>query len=111
MNFPDFMMSLPSLELPFDEETVEARAIHSDHGLAVFFLFHKDMDLPAHSHKGQWGSVLEGDVELTIGGVTKTYGPGDSYNVPSGVVHSGRIPVGAKVIDVFEEQDRYPIKA
>ncbi|SMX35046.1 cupin domain-containing protein [Actibacterium lipolyticum] len=111
MNFPDFMMSLPALDLPFDTETVEARVIRSDHGLAAFFIFYKDMDLPPHSHKGQWGTVLEGQIELTIGDATKTFRPGDSYNIPSGVVHSGRVPAGTKVIDVFEEPDRYPIKA
>ena len=70
----------------------------------------KDVELPAHSHKGQWGTVLEGQVEITIGGETRLHGPGSSYYIPASVVHSAKAAAGAKVIDFFEEPDRYQLK-
>jgi quercetin dioxygenase-like cupin family protein len=54
--------------------------------------------------------VLEGTVELTIGGETRTHSPGSSYYIPAGVVHSARVPAGAKIIEFFEEPDRYRLK-
>ena len=110
MELPEIVTRLPELDLPFPPSAVKTHALKSDQGLLVFFEILKDFDLPAHSHKAQWGTVLEGQIELTIGGDTRTYGPGDSYNIPDGVVHSGRLPAGAKLIDFFEEPDRYKLK-
>jgi quercetin dioxygenase-like cupin family protein len=110
MQYPDFIKSFPGLDVPFPDDVVQIHAVRSDRGLVVFFNFLQDMVLPAHSHGAQWGTVLVGDIEFTIGDVTKIYRPGDTYDIPSGVVHSAHIPAGAKVIDVFEEPDRYPLK-
>jgi quercetin dioxygenase-like cupin family protein len=111
MNFPAFIDSFPSLGVPFPETVVQTRAIRSDSGLVVFFSFHQDMDLPAHSHGAQWGTVVAGEIVFTIGGETRRYGPGDSYDIPAGVVHGARIAAGTRVIDVFAEPDRYPLRA
>ncbi|MGR3344500.1 MAG: cupin domain-containing protein [Paracoccaceae bacterium] len=110
MKYPDFIKSFPGLDVPFPDDVVQIHAIRSDRGLVVFFDFLQDMVLPAHSHGAQWGTVIAGEIELTIGDVTKTYRPGDTYDIGSGVVHRARIPAGAKVIDVFEEPDRYLLK-
>lgn len=110
MSYPDFITGLPSLDVPFPDDVVQTAVIRSDHGLAVFFTFLKDMELPLHSHGAQWGTVIEGEIELTIGGDTRTYRPGDSYSIPAGVEHGAQIKAGARVIDVFEEADRYPIR-
>lgn len=110
MDFPDFIQRFPGLETPFDENDVTVRAIGSEDGLVMFLNFHRDFVLPPHSHLGQWGTVLEGEMELTIGDDTHVYRTGDTYNIPAGVVHSARVKAGAKVIDVFEEGDRYPLK-
>jgi quercetin dioxygenase-like cupin family protein len=110
MPFPDFIMSLPALDLPFPEEVVQSRAIRSDEGLCVFFTFLKDMELPPHAHGAQWGSVVEGEIEFTIGGEMRICRPGDSYSIPAGVEHGAMIKAGTRVIDVFAEPDRYPIK-
>ncbi|MGM9402932.1 cupin domain-containing protein [Aliiroseovarius sp. KMU-71] len=110
MPFPDFIKELPSIDVPFPEDVVQTAVVRSDHGLVAFFTFLKDMELPPHSHGPQWGTVVEGEIELTIGGETRTYRAGDSYNIPAGVVHGGRIKAGTRAIDVFAEADRYPIK-
>lgn len=110
MNFPKFITELPVLDIPFGPDVVEAHAIPSDNGVAVFFVFHKDAELPAHSHGAQWGTVVAGKIELTIDGASKTYGPGDSYDIPAGVVHSVKAFAGCRAIDVFEEPDRYLLR-
>jgi quercetin dioxygenase-like cupin family protein len=110
MELPEIVTRLPEVDFPFPSTTVKSSALKSDRGLLVFFQVLKDVEVPAHSHKAQWGTVLDGQIELTIGDETRTYGPGDSYNIPAGVVHSGRLPAGAKVIDFFEEPDRYRLK-
>ncbi|MFV2034066.1 MAG: cupin domain-containing protein [Halocynthiibacter sp.] len=109
-SLPKFILDLPAIDVPFPDDVVSTNVVRSDQGLVVFFSFHKAMDLPPHSHKGQWGCVLEGLIELTIGDTTRTFHPGESYSIPAGVIHSARIPAGARVIDVFEEPDRYALK-
>ena len=110
MTYPDFIAAFPSLDLPFPDDVVQSSVIRSDHGLVAFFTFLKDMELPPHAHGAQWGTVVSGEIEFTIGGVTKTFRAGDSYSIPAGVEHGALIKAGTHVIDVFAEADRYPIK-
>ena len=110
MEFPEIITRLPEAELAFPSTTVKTSVLQSEKGQVVFFQILKDVELPAHSHKGQWGTVLEGRIEITIGGETRMHGPGSSYYIPAGVVHSARVPAGAKVIEFFEEPDRYRLK-
>lgn len=109
MPLPAFIRAFPALDVPFPDDAVRTNAIRSDAGLVVFFTFLREFDLPPHSHGAQWGTVLEGSIELTIGGATRRYGPGEPYEIPSGAVHSARIPAGTVAMDVFAEPDRYPI--
>jgi quercetin dioxygenase-like cupin family protein len=111
MPFPDFFDAFPAIAIPFPEDVVQTRVIRSDAGLVVFFTFLRDLTLPIHSHGPQWGTVVEGEIVFTIGDDTKTYGPGDSYSIPAGVPHGALIRGGTRVIDVFAEADRYPLKA
>lgn len=110
MTFPDFITAFPALDTPFSEDVVQTRAIQSEAGLVVFFNFFQDFELPMHAHGAQWGTVIEGEIIMTIGDNTRTYGPGESYSIPSGVMHGGLIKAGTKAIDVFEEHDRYALK-
>lgn len=110
MPYPDFIKAFPSIDVPFPEDVVQTAVVRSDAGLVAFFSFLKDMELPAHSHGAQWGTVVEGEIEFTIGGETKIYRVGDSYSIPAGVEHGALIKSGTRVIDVFEEADRYTIK-
>ncbi|MCW3781107.1 cupin domain-containing protein [Defluviimonas salinarum] len=111
MPLADFMRRFPAVDIPFPEEVITTNVLRSDDGLAVFFTFHENLDLPAHSHGGQWGTVLQGEIELTVEGETRRYRPGETYTIPSGALHSARIAAGTVVLDVFEEPDRYPLRA
>ena len=111
MKFPEFIQDLPALDLPFSDDIVQSRVVRSDGGLVVFFTFLQDVHLPAHSHLAQWGTVVTGRVEMTLNGVTEVKLAGDSWDIPSGVEHEVKIRAGSLVIDVFQEPDRYPIRA
>jgi quercetin dioxygenase-like cupin family protein len=111
MPYPDFIEAFPSIDLPFPDDVVRTSVVRSDDGLVLFFTFLKDMTIPLHAHGAQWGAVLEGEIELTIGGETRTYRPGDSYTIPAGVEHGAVIKAGTRAIDVFEEADRYTIRS
>jgi quercetin dioxygenase-like cupin family protein len=110
MELPAMITRLPEAELPIPRNAVRTSVLQSEHGQLVFFEILKDVDLPAHRHKGQWGAVLEGWLHLTIDGVTQQHGPGSSYYIPADATHSARILAGTKIIEFFEEPDRYRLK-
>ncbi len=68
MELPDFITTMPSLDLPFPPDMVKTHAIRSDSGLMVIFEMLQDVTLPPHAHKGQWGTVLQGRLTLTMNG-------------------------------------------
>ena len=73
----------------------------------VFFDIEANAELPPHSHGEQWGVVVEGETEYTIGGHTRRYGPGDSYHIPAGVVHCAKFLSRFRAVEVFADADRY----
>jgi quercetin dioxygenase-like cupin family protein len=97
MNLPDMITRLPEADLPFPPTTLKTGVLQSEHGQMVFFQIFQDV-------------VLEGELEMTVGGETRKYKRGDTYYIPEGVVHSAKVPAGCKAIDFFEEPDRYKIK-
>ena len=107
MELPEIITRLPEIELPLPPSKVRTSLLQSDNGQIVFFEIFEDIDLPAHSHRGQWGTVLEGRVDLTVNGETRTYRTGGSYFIPAGAVHGASIAAGTKLIEFFEESDRY----
>jgi len=59
--------------------------------------------VPEHAHPHeQMGVMLSGRLEFTVGGATRTLGPGDQWSIPGGVAHSVRALDGPAVaLDVF----------
>jgi quercetin dioxygenase-like cupin family protein len=55
----------------------------------------------SHPHE-QVGMVLQGRLVFTIGGETKTLGPGEMYRIPGGVRHKVvTLDEPAKALDIF----------
>ncbi len=106
--FPDAVKNLPLADIPI--EGLKAYLSQGSNHQILFMEFDKDTDLPEHSHESQYGIVLEGMIDLVIGGERKTYTKGDRYYIPSGVKHSGRIYAGYADISFFAEKDRYSVK-
>ncbi len=55
---------------------------------------------PDHTHAGLTAHVvLDGEMTLTMGGVSRTYRVGDRCDVPAGAVHSARVgPRGCRYL-------------
>lgn len=69
--------------------------------------------IPPHSHMHeQVGSLVAGEMEMTVGGETRTVRVGDVYVVPGNVVHSVTVsPAGAQAVEVFapvREEYKFP---
>ena len=103
--FPEFIRSLPQVDSPL--ASLRGWMLQTGEALAMFYEIPDGVEVPEHAHGAQWGVVIEGSVEFTIGGETKTYGPGDTYYVPDSVAHSAVIHPGFVGIDVFADADRY----
>ena len=106
--FPEPVTSLPVADIPL--KGVKAYLSQTDTHQIIFMAFSEDVDLPEHAHESQWGIVLEGKIELTIGGETRLYEKGDRYFIPKGVRHSGKIFSGYADITFFAQKDRYARK-
>ena len=106
--YPEFIKNLPEADLSI--EKVVGYLLTGNHGQICFFDFEPGVEVPEHSHGNQWGVVLEGELSLTIGEETKRMRKGDSYYISAGVVHSAKFDQACKVLDFFEDADRYQPK-
>lgn len=106
--FPEFIQTLPEVHLPFDG--VSGWLMQGDTQQVVFLACHQSTDVPDHSHRSQWELVIDGEVELRIGGEAKTHRAGDSFYIPEGVEHGATIQAGYKAIVFFDQADRYSAK-
>jgi quercetin dioxygenase-like cupin family protein len=59
--------------------------------------------LPEHNHPHeQAGMILEGELELTIGGESRLLTAGHAYIIPGGTLHSARAgDAPCRVLDIF----------
>jgi quercetin dioxygenase-like cupin family protein len=98
--FSDFNSQRPKLVW---DPGITARSINGERITMALVDLDPDAPLPEHNHENeQVGFVVQGGLTLTIGGETRTLGPGDTYLIPSNVVHGGVTgPEGAVVCDVF----------
>ena len=103
--YPDLITSLPQADIPFDG--VRGWLAQAAETQIVFFEIEPIGEVAPHSHGDQWGIVVEGEMDLTIGDETRRYRRGDSYFIPAGVVHSACFHTHFRAIDVFGEAARY----
>ena len=106
--FPDIITNLPEADIPF--EGLQSHLLQGENQQIVFMSFDRDVEVPEHSHEAQWGVILDGEIELTIGGKTYIYRKGDTYFIPKNVIHSAKISKGYKDITLFNQKDRYKAK-
>lgn len=103
--YPPIIRDLPLANIPF--KGVKGHLLQGTSRQLVFFDIEPIGKIPEHSHGAQWGVILEGEVELTISGITNTYHKGDSYYIPAGAPHSVSVKTHCKALDLFAEVDRY----
>jgi hypothetical protein len=106
--FPAFIRGLPQADLPF--EGLQGWLLQSESGQIMFNESAVPVTVPEHSHGGQWGVVLDGRIDLTIGGHTQTYTRGDTYAIPDRAPHQAQIYPGFRAVDYFTDRNRYCIR-
>ena len=78
------------------------RFVHSEKMSFAYWNFDPDATIPPHSHPHeQVGTVIEGELEVTVSGETKRLTPGSILIVPSNATHSVRALTRCYVIDAF----------
>lgn len=90
--FPDLITKLP--EAGYNIDGLHIYISHTDSHEIWFLETDIEIDYPPHTHKAQWGIVLEGTMEFTMNGLTKQYSKGDRYYIPEGVMHSIKMSAG-----------------
>jgi len=107
-HWPELITSLPQADIPFDG--VRGWLLQGPNCQQVFFDIEPIGAIPPHSHGAQWGIMVDGEMMLTIGGATHHIKTGDSYVIPAGVEHSATFLTRCRVIDFFEDADRYKLR-
>ena len=105
--FPEMIKKLPEADIPF--EGVRGWIAQGKDQQVAFMEIEPIGMVDPHSHGAQWGIVVEGEMDLTSGGITKTYKKGDSYFIPADVVHSANFKRRTWVIDYFDDVNRYKV--
>jgi quercetin dioxygenase-like cupin family protein len=83
-------------------EGISGKYIHGDQTTLGVVEVKKGSLLPLHHHHNeQITYMLEGELEMTIGGETMTLKPGNFHVIPSNVPHSAVAHMDCKLIDVF----------
>jgi quercetin dioxygenase-like cupin family protein len=106
--FPKPITNLPEADVPFDG--IKTYLSQAENHQIVFMEFEKDVNIPEHSHKSQWEIVIEGKVDVWIGGKLHSCKKGDSFYIPSGVKHYAKVYAGYTSVAFFDEKERYKKK-
>jgi quercetin dioxygenase-like cupin family protein len=81
---------------------LRARLIHSDRVSHSWVEVDAGATFPEHHHPHeQIVSVLSGELDLVVEGVTHTLRPGVVFVIPPHARHSGRSNTGCRVLDAF----------
>ncbi|MCB0636196.1 MAG: cupin domain-containing protein [Lewinella sp.] len=79
-----------------------ARMVHLEKLTVAHFRIVAGSTLPEHAHHHeQITNVIEGQLEMTVGGQTQVCTAGMSVTIPAHVPHSGRALTDCRVVDVF----------
>ncbi len=106
--FQNATQGLPKAKIPF--EGVKAWVLQGPKMQVVFFEIEPHVSIPSHSHGNQLGMVVEGEATYTIEGKSFQFVEGDVYFVPEGKMHSAVINSFTRLIDFFDDENRYQIQ-
>ncbi len=105
LKLPEEIKANPEINVPV--KGIRGWKVSGPAGLVVFFELLPGTELPEHAHCFQWGIIIDGEIDLTIGEETLTYQKGDTYVIPEGVSHSACVPYGCLAMDFFSDPTRY----
>ncbi len=76
--------------------------VHTDGVTVAFWDIDAGATLPSHAHPHeQVTSVIDGQLEMTVGGVTRVLMAGMVVAIPGHVTHSARALTACRLVDVF----------
>jgi quercetin dioxygenase-like cupin family protein len=82
-----------------DYSSVFGGVVEGERMIAGMMRMPADTGAEAHSHPNeQWILVLEGTLDMTVGGQRRLVGPREVVYVPSNVVHSSKTAPGEDVV-------------
>jgi quercetin dioxygenase-like cupin family protein len=95
--------SVTSLDLQRVWDGVHGRVVHGERLTVAVVELDPNSVVPEHNHEHeQLGICLRGSLVFRIGDETRTLGPGETWAIPSNVLHEVHVGLeGAVVIDVF----------
>lgn len=103
--YPETITGLPEADIPF--YGVRGWLSQADNHQIVFFEIEAIGEVAEHKHGAQWGTVFEGEMELNIGGLRKTYKKGDNYFISANTLHSAKFVQKTWLMDFFADKNRY----
>jgi quercetin dioxygenase-like cupin family protein len=106
--FPKLISGLPQADIAF--KGVKGWLSQAKDHQLVFMDIAPIGEVAPHAHGAQWGIVVDGEMELMIGGTKHVFRKGDSYYIPKGTVHAARFTTRTFVIDFFADRNRYKAK-
>jgi len=106
--YPEMITRLPRADIAF--KGLQGWLFQGQDQQIVFMQIEPIGSVAEHTHGAQFGMVLDGEMSLTIGGVTSTYRKGDTYFIPKGMPHSAVFHSRVFVVDYFDEPARYKAK-
>jgi quercetin dioxygenase-like cupin family protein len=82
--------------------------VHDDGRSQILFMElpigQADAVVATHTHGVEWGTVVEGEIEMTIDGKLEVHRAGTQHLIPAGVPHSFRFRPGTISIHCFGER-------
>jgi quercetin dioxygenase-like cupin family protein len=103
MPFPESIRRLPKTTLAGADVY-----IHDGHGTQVLFLEvpsdRPSVTVPTHTHDVEWGVVVEGEIDMTLGDRLERHRAGSTHLIPSQLPHSFTFHPGTSSIHYFVER-------
>jgi quercetin dioxygenase-like cupin family protein len=106
--FPEFIRNLPETDIPI--KGIHGWLVQNKQILVSILENDEAVEVGEHSHGDQFGIVLCGKLDITIGGKLHHFTKGDSYFIPAGVKHSAKLSADHRALDFFADIDRYKPK-
>lgn len=98
--WPPLIECLPEADLQI--EGLRGRILKCADFWVLFMTADREVTVPSHRHGAQWGVVLSGSMDLTIGETRRTYGHGDMHYIPAHVDHEAVLHEGWQGLYIFK---------
>ncbi|MGH7484398.1 MAG: cupin domain-containing protein [bacterium] len=99
-HFPERISRLPPFTGPFSAHMLDAEGCQ-----VLFASYPAEQRIPVHHHETEnVGMVSQGEMLLTLGGVERSFRPGQWYHIPAGAAHAARFCTATSIIEFRFDQ-------